>query len=293
MTTIFFDLINFIKTLSLQLWFSISSVKFYEEALKKSEDYGVRYILNLSFISSLICTMIFLNNIDNLQSYLKNESTNAKTEDIDFILRQIPPIEYDGQKISIGNGEPLLIKNRHNIHIIAIDPNNQIKPSDRDKLPMILSRDKIIIKLIDSDGEVISTFPVKLDQIFGNDARVLTNDEIKASFIYIFDKAPRLLIYVIFPLLGLLILFNTFLDKSFFIIMIFFIAKLSNLKISMKACLRLTMYASGFYALLQFIFVLAASKYLTIVWVVQSWANILMILGILKANGKNYFFKQK
>ena len=38
---------------------------------------------------------------------------SEKTEHIDFILRQIPPIEYDGQKISVDVDEPILIKNKN------------------------------------------------------------------------------------------------------------------------------------------------------------------------------------
>lgn len=151
----------------------------------------------------------------------------------------------------------------------------------------------MIVKLIDSDGEVKNTFPIDWDQIFSKESKLLTDEEIKSSFAKLFDQAPRIFIYIIFPLTGFLILLNTLLDKAFFIIMIFFITKFSGLNISMKTCIRLTMYASGFYALFQFFFIFFAREYSSILWIVQTWANILMILGILSATGKSYFFNKR
>ena len=292
MTTLLSNPLFFIKNLFTHLWLSVSSIKFYEKVFKKYNDYGALYIINLSLISSVMCTIIFLHNIDKVQDYLKNNVISGKVENIDFILRQIPPIEYDGQNILVNSDEPILIKNKNGNNILAIDPNNKTKPSDRSKFPLILSQNKMIISLIDSDGKVKNTFPIKFDQIFDKTPRVLTHEEIKSSFGRLLDQAPRVLVYMIFPLTGFLIFLNTFLDKAFFIVMIFLVTKISGFNIPMKTCIRLTMYASGFYALFQFIFILAASEYSSIVWIVQSWANILMILGILSATGKSYFFKK-
>lgn len=291
MTTLLSNPLFFIKNLFTHLWLSISSIKFYEKIFKKYNDYGALYILNLSLISSVICTAILLYNVDKVQDYLKDNIISEKVENIDFVLKQIPPIEYDGQNILIDTDEPILIQNKNGNNVLAIDPDSKTKPSDRNKFPLILSQDKMIIKLIGSDGEVKNTFPIKFNQIFDQDPKLLTHEEIKSSFARLFDQAPRILVYMIFPLTEFLIFLNTFLDKAFFIVMIFLVTKISGLGVSMKTCIRLTMYASGFYALFQFIFILAASEYSSIVWIVQSWANILMILGILSATGKGYFFK--
>jgi hypothetical protein len=293
MTTLLSSPLPFLKNLFTHLWLSLSSIKFYEKVFKKYNGYGMSYILNLSLISSVICTAIFLYQLDRIQDYLKNNVMSEKAEHIDFVLKQIPPIEYDGQKILIDADEPILIKNKNGTNILAIDPNNKINPNDSNKFPIILSQKKIIAKLIDSDGEVKNTFPIDLDQIFDKESKTLTNEEIKSSFAKLFDQAPRVLIYMIFPLTGFLIALNTILDKAFFIIMIFFVTKFSGLNLSMKTCIRLTMYASGFYALFQFIFIFFAREYSSILWVVQTWANILMILGILSATGKSYFFNNR
>ena len=267
-------------------------MKFYEKVFKKYNDYGALYIINLSLISSIVCTIIFLHNVDKIQDYLKYNIVSERVENIDFVIKQIPPIEYDGQNITVDSDEPIIIKNKNGNNVLVIDPDNKTKPSDRNKFPLILSQNKMIISLIDSEGKVKNTFPIKFDQIFNQIPRVLTNEEIKSSLAKLLDQAPRVLVYMIFPLTGFLIFLNTFLDKAFFIVMIFLVTKISGLNLSMKTCIRLTMYASGFYALFQFIFLIAANEYSSIVWIVQSWANILMILGILSATGKSYFFKK-
>ena len=292
MTTLLSNPLFFIKNLFTHLWLSVSSVKFYEKVFKKYNDYGALYIINLSLISSIVCTIIFLHNVDKIQDYLKYNIVLERVENIDFVIKQIPPIEYDGQNITVDSDEPIIIKNKNGNNVLVIDPDNKTKPSDRNKLPLILSQNKMIISLIDSEGKVKNTFPIKFDQIFNQIPRVLTNEEIKSSLAKLLDQAPRVLVYMIFPLTGFLIFLNTFLDKAFFIVMIFLVTKISGLNLSMKTCIRLTMYASGFYALFQFIFLIAANEYSSIVWIVQSWANILMILGILSATGKSYFFKK-
>lgn len=293
MTTLLSSPINFIKTLVMHLWLSVSSIRFYEKVFKDYKGYGALYILNLSLISSIICTILFLNHIDKIRDYLNNNIISTKVENIDFVVKQIPPINFDGQRISIDNPNTIFIKNKNGSSVLAIDPNNQIKPGERNKFPLILSADKMIIKLMDAQGEVKNTFPIKLDQIFDSTPQILTQEEIKSSFAKLFDLAPRIFIYMIFPLTGFLIFLNTFLDKSFFIIMIFFIARISKINIPMKSCIRLAMYASGFYALLQFVFILVANDYSSIIWAIQTWSNILMILGILSATGKNYLFSKK
>jgi hypothetical protein len=241
----------------------------------------------------MICCVIFLNHIDKIRNYLNNDIISEETKNIDFVIKQLPPIEFDGQKISISENTPLFIKNKNDAKIVTIDPNNQMKPSDRDKLPIILASDKMIIKIIDSDQKVQNTFPIRFDKLFGDTPHIFTQEDIKANFAKLFDQAPRIFIYIIFPLTGFLILFNTFLDKSLFIILIFLVARVSKINLTMKTCIRLAMYASGFYAISQFVFLLVANEYSTILWLIQTWSNILMILGILSATGKNYFFGNK
>ena len=65
-------------------------------------------------ISSIICMLFFLNRVSNLQDYLYNHNITKSTENIDFVLKQVPPIIYNGKEISISNySKPLIIKNKY------------------------------------------------------------------------------------------------------------------------------------------------------------------------------------
>jgi hypothetical protein len=57
----------------------------------------------------------------------------------------------------------------------------------------------------------------------------------------------------------------------------------------MKICARLVMFASGAFVLLQPITLLVAPTYGNFIWIIQIWANLLMILGILKFTNHNFF----
>jgi hypothetical protein len=87
-----------------------------------------------------------------------------------------------------------------------------------------------------------------------------------------------------------MIFINALLEKSFIIIMVYLVTRLVTVKTSLKTCIRTALFASGIFVLLQFIIILTVPNFSTALWIIQTWANLLMILGILKALGKNKFF---
>ena len=129
-------------------------------------------------------------------------------------------------------------------------------------------------------------------QIFGNTPQILTQTVIKSSLAEIFDRAPSIFIYLIFPVTALLILINALLEKSFIILMIYLITRFITISTSLKTCIRMVLFASGIFVLLQFIIILTVPALSTILWGIQTWANILMILGILKASGRPNIFSK-
>lgn len=288
MMAILLNPVLFIVNLLINVWLSISSISFYEKILKK-KDYGLLYILNLSLLSALVCTVFLLCNMHHIQQYLKNNILSKTVINMDFILNKIPPIEYNGQEIISSRQMPLVIQNQDKVNVLAIDPNNQIPPGTRYTIPVIVTKKQIIIKLLDYSGDIKSTFPIELNTIFHKIPRMLTNQEIKFAFSQLLEHSTRIIIYMIFPLTGLLIFLNTFLNKAFFIIIIFFLSKIINIYLSIKTCIRLAMYTSGFYTLFQCTVIFFTQEYSSIMWIIQGWSNILMILGILKTKGLIYY----
>jgi len=292
MTTLLSAPLFFIKTLFTHLWLSISSVKFYEQVFNSYRGYGIKYILILSIISSFICTILFLNHMDKVREYLHKGTISTNVEIIDHVMQQLPEIDYDGLKVSTQEDTPVFAYNLKNQKILALDPNNKLMPADRTKLPIVLNSQKIIINLTDSDGITRNTFPIDYTQIFGNTPQILTQTVIKSSLAEIFDRAPSIFIYLIFPVTALLILINALLEKSFIILMIYLITRFITISTSLKTCIRMVLFASGIFVLLQFIIILTVPALSTILWGIQTWANILMILGILKASGRPNIFSK-
>ena len=289
MTTLLSKPFFFIKTLVVHLWMSISSVKFYERVFISYNGYGMQYAFSLSILSSLMCSVLFLNHTFKVRDYLDNNVMSQNVLNIDHVIRQLPIIDYDGQKISINEETPLFIYNLNNYKLLAFDPDRKLMPSDRIKIPIVLGDSTIIISLLDSDNKVRNTLPIKYSQIFGNHPQLLTQEIIKSSFANIFEKAPSLLIYLVFPIVAILIFINALLEKSFIILIIYLISRFSNIKAPLKTCIRVVLFASGFFILLQFIVTLTAQSFSTALWVLQTWSNLLMIVGILKASGKSRF----
>ena len=62
-----------------------------------------------------------------------------------------------------------------------------------------------------------------------------------------------------------------------------------SIKVSIKTCIRIAMFASGVFVLLQPITLLIAPIYGNFIWIIQIWANLLMILGILKFTNHSFF----
>ena len=290
MTTLLSIPVSFMKTLVHHLWLSITSIKFYENVFNTYEGYGTKYILTLSFISSLICCILFFEHVSQIRNYLTNNVISDKVINIDHIIRQLPEINYDGQKISIQQETSLFLYNLNNYKLIAIDPGNKLLPRDKIRIPIILEASRIMINLMDSKGTVKNTFPIKYDQIFGTQPQILTEEVIKSSFAAIFDDVPSLFIYLIFPITTIMIFINALLEKSFIIIMVCLATRLVTVKTSLKTCIRTVLFASGIFVLFQFIITLTLPNFSTALWIIQTWADLLMILGILKALRKNKFF---
>ena len=111
MTTIFSKVPHWFNTIFLQLWLSISSVSFYQRVILSYNGYGVKYILTLSFASSLLCSIYMLHYIDNIRQYFSYGIISQAVVNLDHILSQFPELKYDGTKISLEQSEPIYINN--------------------------------------------------------------------------------------------------------------------------------------------------------------------------------------
>lgn len=282
MTIIFLKVSKWINTIYSQLWWSISSVAFYQRVILSYNGYGIKYILTLSFVSSLLCSIYILNYIDNIRQYFSYGIISPAVINLDHILSQFPELEYDGTKITLEQTEPIYINNIYNHPIVVIDPDNKISPSDKAKIPILLTSRKIFLSFNDLQKNNVNNFQVDYKEILGNEGQVITQGTTRALLEKFFSGVPKIITYGAFPLLGLLIFLNTCFEKSLIIVIIYLLANFMSMKFPMKTCIRLVMFASGVFVLLQPIILIVAPIYGSFIWIIQMWANLLMILGILK-----------
>ena len=220
MTTIVLQIYNWIKIIFLQLWLSVTSVNFYQRILLFYGGYGIKYILTLSFVSSMLCGMFILRYMDDVKQYLLYGVMSSTVTNLDHIVSQLPELSYDGSQISLDGGDPIYINNNDNLPVAIIDPDNKIVSAVRAKIPILFTSKKLIISFVDSQKTNVTSIPIEYWQIFGKEPKVLTQELQKESLGELFDRAPKALIYLAFPLFGLLIFFNLFLEKSVLIIII-------------------------------------------------------------------------
>lgn len=284
--------LSFVYTLIMHLWLSVSSLKFYEKVLKFYRGYGLKYILTLSFISAIICSGVFLHRIHKIDDYLSQNINSPEVGAIDQLIGQLPVMEYDGQNISIQENTPIFLNIDSGYRVIAIDPERKLSPKDRIKTPIIFGLDKIVVSFFSSKTQESSVIPVKYSQIFGNQPQTITQEVVKAAFLAIVKKSYSVFIYIMLPaVMTLMIFLNMLLEKSVIIITIYLLMYIMNVRISMKDCIRVALFATGASALLQYVIILTLPDAQIILQVVQLWANLLMILGISKLASNNRLFK--
>lgn len=285
MTTLLLRPVYFFRTIFHHLWLSISSVDFYVRVFKNYRGYGFKYIFTLSMMSAFLCTAIFLHYSNKIQNYFEGEMISAAyIENMDHVLQQIPEMDYDGERITIPDETPSFLYSIDNRKVVALDPENKLKPSDRGQIPVIFTSEKMVIHFLNEDDRPYYTAPIEYSKIFGQHPQLLTQEVLKTSVALAFSKTPWVFIYMLFPILTALIFTNLLFEKIFIIFVVYFMARLSGVGASLQTSVRMVMFASGTFVLLQFIILLAFPFFKSSLWMVQIWSNFLMILGIVKVS---------
>ena len=293
MTTILSKISQCFSAIFTNLWLSISSVNFYQRIISSYDGYGIKYILTISFISSLLCSIAILNYLDNVRQYFSYGTISPTVINLDHVISQFPELKYDGTKISLENSEPVYINNIHNQLVAAIDPENKMLQSDKAKVSIFFASRTIIFSFNDLQKNNVQSFPVDYQQVFGTESQLITQELLRSLLTKFFNQTPKVVIYMVFPLLTLLIFCNIFIEKSFIIIIMCLITNFTSIKLSIKICTRLVMFASGIFVLLQPVTLIVAPEYINLIWIIQICANLLMIFAILQLSNPNIFKLKK
>lgn len=292
MTSIVLDIERFIKTLFKLLWMSVSSAKFYGFVLRSYSGYGVRYIITLSFISALLCNILFLSYISKINNYLSSDVVSDEVAVLDQILKVFPIIQYNGKTIELDGEVPFFVNDQQDNKIIAIDTKNKIPFGARQQIPILFTSDQININFSDTDGKIKNSLPVKYSKIFGMEPKIIDKNEIKTVLTGIFAKLPNIINYIVFPLSIILIFFNIFLDKILMMVIVYIFFKVSKVAFTLKDVIRVVLFSSG-VLVLQLPLTMSFSFAPPIFAGIQIWINILMIVGLLRSVNHSNIFKGK
>lgn len=283
MTTKLFNFFLAFKLLLQDLWSSVISVKFYQDVYSVYKGYGIKYIFTISFISSIFFCIFILQYIIDIKTYFQENLPSKGTANIDYILKQLPDINYDGKDISLQNDSPLYLYDLNNKKVAIIDPSNQVHFNEKSQIPIILTNKDIIISVIQTTSKKISTFPIAYRNIFGLEPQLLTNDIIKKDLGILFDSIPRLFIYIIMPILIIIRFLTILIEKSFIILLIYLFTNfITGPTTTMQTCIRLVLFSSGAMTILQPIIILIFPILSEFIWLIQMWCYSLIFLALLK-----------
>lgn len=288
MTTKLYNLFEAPKMLLLHLWWSVSSVDFYRTVYKSYKGYGIKYLFTISFISSVIFCAFLLPVMVDIEDYLSDNRTSEETALLDYVFQQLPEISYDGKSISITEETPFYLQDKAGRKILAIDPKNQLNYVERRKIPIVLGASDVLISLssaVNNNSKNVGSHEVKTlpyKTLFGQENKVFTPESLKLAFKEKMGNFINIFIFVGMPILIVWRFTSELLEKVLIIVLIYVVTNATKLGTSAKTAIRMVMFSSGAAILLQPLIILTIPTWSNLVWLIQMWSNLLMILAILK-----------
>lgn len=292
MTTIFLPVFLWIRALFNQLWLSVSSIKFYQDVYLFYRGYGIKYLFVVVFLSSLIYGISIFNYLLTLKSYFNNSNSSTNTSTIDYILKQLPEIYYDGKKIVVNQEEPISILDENNNKIAVIDTKNQLAAIDKKRIPILLSSEYVSFATVEITDKRKDNFIIKYSQLFNSTPEELTQESIKKYFIQMLNQAPRIFIYILMPLLIILRFCSILFEKFFIILIVYLLTNFSGLKSSIKTCCRSVLFTCGVPILLQPLIIIFLPKFNSIIFFIQIISYALLFLSIIQIRNNSTLIRR-
>ncbi|WP_419235476.1 DUF1189 family protein [Rickettsia endosymbiont of Nabis limbatus] len=240
-----------LNTLLRQLRLSISSIEFYKDIYQKYHGYGIRYLFIVSFIPAIIYCIFILNYLITLKDSFNGTKQTKTTDNIEYIINQLPEMQYANSRISVKDEEPIYLYNKNNDKVAVIDTTNQVSIREKSKIPFVIEADKLTINFaIDNTNK---SFPrtINYSSLFDQNQMTLTPQIIKKYFADNLMYLPNLFIYLGMPSIILFWFVTFFLERSIIILLVCVALKLLFNSVSVQDATRLVMFSSGVPILLQ------------------------------------------
>ncbi|KJW03289.1 putative membrane protein [Rickettsia endosymbiont of Ixodes pacificus] len=267
-----------------QLRLSISSIEFYKDVYINYQGYGIRYLFTVSFISSIIYCIFILNYIITLKDYFNGIQSSKVTDNIEYIINQLPEIKYNNSKISVEEVEPIYLYSKNNNKIVVIDTKNQVSNKEKSKIPFVLEENKLKINLIVANTKKNFPSTVNYSEIFKQNEVILTPEIIKKYFADNLLYAPNLFIYFGVPTIILFWFVTFLLERSIIVLLVYSLANLLTTKTSIQTSIRLVMFSSGVLIILQPVIIILIPELSILLQLLQMFTTCLVFVAIWQIN---------
>ncbi|MCC8467495.1 MAG: DUF1189 domain-containing protein [Rickettsia endosymbiont of Eriopis connexa] len=267
-----------------QLRLSISSIEFYKDVYKNYQGYGIRYLFTLSFIPSIIYCIFILNYIITLKDYFNGIQSSKVTDNIKYIINQLPEIKYNNSKISVEEVEPIYLYSKDNNKIVVIDTKNQVSNKEKSKIPFVLEENELKINLIVANTKKNFPSTVNYSEIFKQNEVILTPEIIKKYFADNLLYAPNLFIYFGMPAIILFWFVTFLLERSIIVLLVYSLANLLTTKTSIHTSIRLVMFSSGVPIILQPVIIILIPELSILLQLLQMFTTCLVFVAIWQIN---------
>ncbi|MCZ6901295.1 MAG: DUF1189 family protein [Rickettsia endosymbiont of Ixodes persulcatus] len=273
-----------VTTLFRQLWLSVSSIEFYKDVYRNYQGYGIRYLFTVSFIPSIIYCIFILNYIITLKDYFNGIQSSKVTDNIEYIINQLPEIKYNNSKISVEEVEPIYFYSKNNNKIVVIDTKNQVSNKEKSRIPFVLEENKLRINLIVANTKKNFPSTVNYSKIFKQNEVILTPEIIKKYFADNLLYAPNLFIYFGMPAIILFWFVTFLLERSIIVLLVYSLANLLTTKTSIQTSIRLVMFSSGVPIILQPVIVILIPELSILLQLLQMFTTCLLFITIWQIN---------
>lgn len=281
MTTYILQFYQFIKVLIQHFWLSISSASFYGNVYRNYNGYGIKYILNLSFICIFFVSIFLLNYVDNIAVYLRDgNSDSVVAQRLDHILTQIPLLKYDGKSLTVADDDfNSDVYSMNHKKVIAIDTEEKFSSASMMQTAIVLRKNNFYINILSPQGQLLEHFVIAYDKVLGKQEAVLDQSHMRRLLLNFANIVYKPIIYVLFPILSFLLLVSVIFEKILLILIIFIFSKLRRSG-GLKNSIRVVFFSSGFFILFASISNFLPDQVEQAMYLGQIWINLLLFFGI-------------
>lgn len=285
---------NWALTILLNLKYSLSSAKFYAHVYYDKTGYGIKYLVNISIIASLLLCSALLLEINQLSNILNSENSNNSNSSIIYnlpakvindIFNNFPELQFNGERITTKNDEVIFLGANNVMIDLRNDTNNMVKYNKT--FPIAIDKDKVKLSILDREGNLIKNFTFMHKSLFGYTETIITSDKIKYLITELLAQIPNFVIFITFPVLSVLILLNACLQNLMSIFFLTLSIYLIRGKMEITKSIRVTNFAAAPIILLQILVILISSQLYFLVSIAQIITNILIVIGVFQLNKTN------